>query len=472
MGRQQALGALGKAPAEFALPDPFPAAEMPPGASVPPEREERRASEPEPCVFRGPPIFLAFSEPFALHSDKGQFNHVVRFTSVIALGAIWTGVALGVSASGRLGAATAFVPLSDDHVLTTLRNGPATADDAVVRDLKASNRADPANRKVAVELARLLIQKSRMEADPRYLSQARYALRFWGEGAEAPAEVLVQRAVIRQSLHDFAGAISDLNRALLADPRNVEAWLVKASIHTVRGEYSVAKDACRSLTPLADTLTTLTATANVASLSGEARRSYELLSAVLADSRKASVDLRIWAHNILADIAHRLGAPKEAEKNFRAALELRPTDPFTLGVFADFLLDQGRPAEVVELLKAQTRVDGLLLRLAEAGLALGVVNAGEVRSQVDTLAARFEAGRVRGDTVHLREEARFQLRLMKNPRQALKLAKANWETQREPIDARLLLEAARQQKDTGTIDVVTAWLLGSRVEDVQLQLTR
>jgi hypothetical protein len=58
------------------------------------------------------------------------------------------------------------------------------------------------------------------------------------------------------------------------------------------------------------------------------------------------------------------------------------------------------------------------------------------------MAARFEAARLRGDTVHQREEARFALVVERDPARALRLAQQNWLIQREPADARILLEAA------------------------------
>ena len=55
---------------------------------------------------------------------------------------------------------------------------------------------------------------------------------------------------------------------------------------------------------------------------------------------------------------------------------------------------------------------------------------------------RYEASAERGDTVHLREQARFQLEVEKDAAKALELSLKNWAVQKEPADARVLLEAA------------------------------
>jgi hypothetical protein len=94
---------------------------------------------------------------------------------------------------------------------------------------------------------------------------------------------------------------------------------------------------------------------------------------------------------------------------------------------------------VVALLREETRVDGLLLRLTLAEREIG---APEKEAHIEDLRARFAASRQRGDTLHRGEEARFLLHLVDQPRAALTLAKANWAVQREPRDARILLEAA------------------------------
>jgi hypothetical protein len=93
-----------------------------------------------------------------------------------------------------------------------------------------------------------------------------------------------------------------------------------------------------------------------------------------------------------------------------------------------------------------------LLRLAEAGMAMDDVLARRLATtQVAALRAKFEAAHLRGDQVHRREEARLALRLLHQPQRALQLARANWQVQKEPADARVLLEAARAVQDKATV---------------------
>jgi hypothetical protein len=82
---------------------------------------------------------------------------------------------------------------------------------------------------------------------------------------------------------------------------------------------------------------------------------------------------------------------------------------------------------------------------------------------------RFDAARRRGDSVHLREEARFMLHLLDRPGEALELARRNWETQREPADALILLEAAVAAKEPTAAQPVLDWLRRTGLEHVAIQ---
>jgi hypothetical protein len=155
----------------------------------------------------------------------------------------------------------------------------------------------------------------------------------------------------------------------------------------------------------------------------------------------------------------------QAESHFRAALAVEAADPYLLGAYADFLLDNDRSLEVLPLLREKTGTDPLLLRYA---LALQAQHSKELAAQVEKLRDRFAANRLRGDRVHLREEARFTLHLLAAPAAALELAQENWQVQKEPADVRILLESALAAHNAESIDAVRDWLKASRLEDVQL----
>jgi hypothetical protein len=111
-------------------------------------------------------------------------------------------------------------------------------------------------------------------------------------------------------------------------------------------------------------------------------------------------------------------------------------------------------------------------RFGEGGgrfaLALQAQHSKELPAQVEQLRDRFEASRLRGDRVHLREEARFTLHLLDAPKSALKLAQENWQVQKEPADIRILLEAALAAHDAAEADAARDWLRKTSLEDFQI----
>jgi Tfp pilus assembly protein PilF len=200
-------------------------------------------------------------------------------------------------------------------------------------------------------------------------------------------------------------------------------------------------------------------------MTGQSVKSKDLLRQALSDSALSGRE-RIWIATIQAEIATRTGAIEEAEQSFAEAFKTGIKDQYLLGAYADFLLDQGRYRDVVSLVQHETKSDGLLLRLALAEQALDLP---WFQNHKAELASRFTASRERGTATHVREEARFTLMLQHDAQQALPLAQDNWNVQREPADARILLQCAIEAKNSAAAQPVIEWLRTNHVEDLRLK---
>ena len=362
-------------------------------------------------------------------------------------------------------AAAPYVPADDAAVLETL---PEQSDPALsaLKRLQRASRAAPNDLDLATRFARNAIQAARSTGDPRYLGQASSALAPWWSAQDAPAPALLLRATIRQSLHDFDGALRDLDRLLERTPGDGQARLTRASVRTAIGRYHDALKDCDALEGQALPIVVAACRADTASRAGRAKEAYAIVVRTL-DSGRGDAVVRAWATTTAAEIAQRLGDVEAARTHFRQALALDPASPYTLGAYADFLLDAGQPREAATLLEGRTRNDSLLLRYVLALRELPAREAFETH-RVE-LAARMEAARLRGDGVHLREEARYALVIERNPAAALKLAHANWNAQREPADLRLLAESARAAGNAAALRVVADWVEATKLEDVRLR---
>ena len=355
-----------------------------------------------------------------------------------------------------------FVPTHDDQVLERL---PTFSEGKRAKDLRRMREAlakDPKNLALAVRTAQAAIELGRTRSDPRYLGQAEAALLPFWASADPPPVTLTLRATVRQSQHDFDGALSDLDRVVKANPEDVQAWLTRAVVLTVLARYDEALANCNEVRKRAPAVVAAVCTETIASLTGHAAEAYTRLGEATERAVRLSPEEIAWVSSTLGELAIRAGKPDEGRAHFVRALSIEPSDAYVLAALSDLDLDTGRAAEVIPRLRAKEENDMLLLRLAIAEKAVG---AKEAKGHVEVLAARFRASQKRGDVVHRREEARFRLALQDDAARSLGLAEENWKVQREVADARILLEAALAAKEKARAKPVLAWLEASKCEE-------
>lgn len=362
--------------------------------------------------------------------------------------------------------AAPYVPQDDATVLERLPVKPTDPVARELREMRARLAAEPDDVDTAVELARRYFRLAMAEGDPRFIGYAEAALRPWQTSTDPPHDVLVMRALLQQYRHDFKDAIETLAAAAKSDPADPEVPLWQAAILLVQADYAGATRACEALRATGHHLDWVGCKTSVYGVTGAAALAYTTLNDALARSRNVRSGSRLWMLTRLAEFALVLGEPDRAEQHFKAALALGVNDQYLLAAYADFLLDEDRPEEVVALLKDWPRSDTLLLRLALAEKALATPALDE---HVHTLKARFDAAALRGDKLHQQEEARFNLYLLGQPAKALSLAQENWMLQREPRDARILLEAALAANDPKAARPALDWLASSGYEDAYLR---
>ena len=379
--------------------------------------------------------------------------------SFLVLLASWLLLLLGGSALAGV-----FVPKSDDEVLELLPTS-SRADERELRALRSALAEQPEDLSLALRIAWRYVELGRRSGDPRYHGWAAGIARRWLREREPATEVLMLRATLRQHRHDFAAALEDLSRVLARNPRDGRAWLARATLLQVQGQAQAAKESCVPLLRTAHPLTATTCLARAGAASGNASRSFEVLSHALSKAPHAPETLRRFALTSLAEIAAALGREAVAERSFREALSLGEPDSYTTAAFADFLLDAGRAAEVRDLVPGETRSDGLLLRRVLAGALLGDAS---THVQARALSARYVAARARGAAADLGLHARFALYVAGDPVQALALAQENFREQREPWDVRILLESALAAGERAAARPALDFLRETGLEDQRL----
>jgi hypothetical protein len=358
------------------------------------------------------------------------------------------------------------LPTQDSEVLEHL---PLRAADPTARELAdmraAVNNAakiDPADPSAATLLAQRYFDLALSRGDPRYVGYADAAILPFAQSNAAP--LLVMRGQLLQYRHGFDAALQNFAAALQADPQLALAHSWRGAIFLVQANYADAQKECEALQRLGRTTLTGACMGLLKAYTGQMSGAEDVLHAALKQS--PSLDNRLWLLTRLGEVAAWRGHNAQAEKYYKEALALGLDDGYLLAAWSDFLLDQSRPADVVKALAKWESSDGLLLRLALAETQLKHASAA---AHVQALDDRFAAAKQRGDTTHRAEEARFQLALKGNAKLAVQLASANYQIQREPRDARVLLQAAIAAKDSSAAKPVQDWLQSSGFEGVQLR---
>ena len=370
--------------------------------------------------------------------------------------------------------AAPYTPAADSVVVETV---PARALDPAAREMQALRqawRANPQDLDKATRLAWRYQSEVAATGDPRYMGYIQATLQPWWALPEPPIDVRILRAVVLQFDHRFEPALVDLQAALAAEPDNATAAAWQLAIRMVVADYAGARSSCEQMVDSVSALITVACRAQVDAATGSAGPAAAALRAALLrePGAQAGADAseKLWSLTRLAEIEERRGDAAAAEAAFEQALALGQTDVYLLAAHADFLLDRGRAADVLLRLKGRGRADVLLLRLALAAKVSGDAKAPDYARE---LQARFDAARLRGDTSHRKEEARFVLAVHGDVPQALplalRLARENWAEQREAADARVLLEAALAARDRAAAAPVLKWLDDNRFEDVRLR---
>ena len=331
-----------------------------------------------------------------------------------------------------------FVPRSDADVLeevpksTPRPTAPLTVDEAAAR-------------------ARQLIDEARKAGgDPRLLGRAQATLAPWWADASPPPQIRILRATLKQSFHDFEGALVDLEAQVTADPADAQAWLTRATVLSVLARYPEAQVSCEKLAGLSSPVVVAVCRAQVMGLTGRAKEATTLL-----ESLTPSTEERGWMLSVLGELAHWSGDDTRAEAALSQALSIDPTDTYSRLLLAQVLLDGGQPSRAAKLFEGRAVNDGELLMQV---LALSAAKSPEYDAKRAELDERVAANRQRGETLHQREESRYALALEGDVNQALELAVKNWAVQKEPADARVLLEAAAAAKDEKAAGPVVQWL--------------
>jgi tetratricopeptide (TPR) repeat protein len=318
-----------------------------------------------------------------------------------------------------------------------------------------------ANAREALVIARQAIERSRLTGHPSDLGQAAAALAAWQGDANAPREIRLMRSIVHQRQHRFDDAMKDLDGLLLDDPRldpstsdavTMQALLTRASLHRLQGRWFKVKQDCERLGVLAResslpdvVMLAAACLAEVLTFTGKWQDGQAALQRLAARAPQNA-----HVQQVQAELGLRLGATPKTLAKLEQLAKLG-SDVYSRTAYLDALLDSGQE---MQALKAWTSwrvrgpgdqphaIDASDPWLIQRAIIAKRLAQPEAPVLAHLLQARQHTTLLREESLDARDAARVALDVLALPQQALAHAQANWDQQREPIDALLVVRAA------------------------------
>jgi hypothetical protein len=344
--------------------------------------------------------------------------------------------------------AAPITPTRDDEVIEVL---PAMAGGrSEQRRLRQQLARQPRDAALALTLAQRYLDQAHELGDPRFAGMALSAIGAWTDDATMPDGILMMRATLQQYLHEFDASVQSLQH-LLARPGapRPQVWLTLATVRRVQGRYADSDMACHQVALTGAMVHANACLAENKALRGDVSPARNILQTLIASGTDLA-QTRAWLKTSLAELEQRAGHAVAADAAYRASLALDP-DSYTTLAYADFLIEQRRPAQALALLKDQVRSDAVLLRLAIAG---ALAHATSASADAAEMRERIALANERPDAkiFHAREQAMFALTVDHDVPRALELARGNVARQREPLDLLVLAQTARASGEPAALE--------------------
>ncbi len=275
-----------------------------------------------------------------------------------------------------------------------------------------------------------LVRAFRETGDDEYLDRAQGIIEPQLEAGSDDAGLLVNAALVAQARHEFSRAADLTQRAIAIRPNDIQAWLLLASIHLVRGQPAKAGVACRQLrdVPL---LVSMTCQARVELTGVDVRRAFDRFTRVL-DVTESSVhdsEVLAWSLSVAGDLAKAVDEQTQAMQFYTRSLSLAESTQVR-SALVDVLIEQGAFEDAANVIEAGAPALPLEVRRMIVSKKLGR----DVARDLHRANHEFQHWIANEDWLHAREMARFYIDVLERPTLAQDLAHINLSQQREPED--------------------------------------
>lgn len=184
---------------------------------------------------------------------------------------------------------------------------------------------------------------------------------------------LSTKASVQLSQHDFTGALTTAERAIVINPHNAQIYGALVDANVELGRYEAAVTAADKMNQIRPDLRSYSRVSYLREIHGDVAGAKEAMGrAVKAGA--PGYESTAWARLTLGELHHRYGDPKAAAAQYRAILEERPNYPFAIAALAELEMDQKNYSEAEKLLNEAAAIIpevGYFLQLAKLYKATG-----------------------------------------------------------------------------------------------------
>ena len=300
-------------------------------------------------------------------------------------------------------------------------------------------RANPQDISTATSAAKTAFLAASRHGDLRWLGTAKAMLDPWWVKPDLPSDTFFVRALVRQGMHDFGGALNDLNAAISADANQSQFWAWRFAVYMVRSEIAKASAECQAIGERFGAAEKESCSAVLLYRTGKPELAIEKFNELARHPDYQGENAQEWLAFHQGEARRVAGDVQAANKVWQSYLKQGRAAHGIQVALIDSLINVGDFASALRLNMGPQRSDALLVSAIQAAQALNNGQDAVLRADIEQ---RLMQRELRGESLNERPFVKYYLYVRQDPPKALEMATESWKTEREPADALLFAQAA------------------------------
>ncbi len=326
-------------------------------------------------------------------------------------------------------------------------------------------RANPQDISTATSAAKTAFLAASRHGDLRWLGTAKAMLDPWWVKPDLPSDTFFVRALVRQGMHDFGGALNDLNAAISVDANQSQFWAWRFAVYMVRSEIAKASAECQAIGERFGAAEKESCSAVLLYRTGKPELAIKKFNELARHPDYQGENAQEWLAFHQGEARRVAGDVQAANKVWQSYLKQGRAAHGIQVALIDSLINVGDFASALRLNMGPQRSDALLVSAIQAAQALNNGQDAVLRADIEQ---RLMQRELRGESLNERPFVKYYLYVRQDPRKALEMAKESWKTEREPADALLFAQAALRSGEPLQATSLLQWQMETGYREPEL----